>query len=203
MDAELLHADFGVLVARGTLAAGRTRDGGGLAAPFDGLDEPFRPRRGGALRPARRAHGRHAGMLRAPGGEIEQQLIVEYLEDGEIDRLGLLFAPMPELLDDGQRLGREKRGTADAPVVFGVVLAHRFAGLNHAGARLLVPGAAALVIKLRAERFGDGLKIFGVLHGVVDHGLRERAAGPVGLLAALVERDAAKLLDQRAVTEGL
>jgi hypothetical protein len=68
---------------------------------------------------------------------------------------------------------------------------------------LLVPGAAAFLVELRPEGFGDRLEVFGVLDGVIDHGLRKRTARPVGLLAALVERDAAKLLDERAVTEGL
>ena len=110
MNAKFLHADFGVLVARGTLTAGWTRDGRGLASSFDGRDEPLGPRRGTALGPARRTHGRNARMFRTPGGEVEEQLVVEHFEDGQVDSLRFFFTPMPKFLDDGEGLGREQRG---------------------------------------------------------------------------------------------
>ena len=66
-----------------------------------------------------------------------------------------------------------------------------------------MPGAPALVIQPRAQNLRDRLEIFSVLDGVFNHRRRERPPRPVRLLAALVQRDAAELLDQRAVAEGL
>ncbi len=100
-------------------------------------------------------------------------------------------------------LGGEEGGAGDAPVVFRVGLAHFPAGGDHARARLLVPGPAALVVELLPEGFRQGLEVLGVLHRVFDHLGGERAARPVGLLAFLVERPPAKLLHQRAVAERL
>ncbi len=133
VDAELLHADLGVLVARRTFAPGRTRDRRRFATTLDGGDEAFAARRRCAMRPARRSHRRDARVLRTPVGEVEEQLIVEHLKDGQIDRLRFLLTPMPKLLHDGQGLRRKERRAADAPVVLRIVLAHRLAGLDDTG----------------------------------------------------------------------
>src|SRR5260370_1147141 len=99
-------------------------------------------------------YGRLEGvpLPRAPagfGGEAGQPLVGERLEDGKIDGLGRLLARMPECLADRERLRRHQGGTADAPVVLGVVLAEDLAGGDDAGARLLVPRAAAFLVELR------------------------------------------------------
>ena len=66
-----------------------------------------------------------------------------------------------------------------------------------------MPGATPLLVEDRTERLRDRFEVLRVLDRVVDHGLGKRAAGPIGLLAAFVEGDAAKMLNQRAIAESL
>jgi hypothetical protein len=68
---------------------------------------------------------------------------------------------------------------------------------------LLVPRETALFGKLLAEHLRDRFQVLRVLHRVLDHRLRKGTPRPVGLLAALVEGQSAKLFHQRAVAEGL
>ena len=201
MRAHLLHPHLGGAIALRALGARQARDRIGPASAVHRFHQPLAAPGGTAPRPAGCAHRRHARMLRAPAREVEHQFVVHHLEDGQVGGLRLALAPVPELAQQRQRLGAEEGRTTQAPLGLGIALAHELAGGDDARAGLFVPREAALFRQLPAHLLRDGLKVLGVLHGVIDHRLGKRAARPVGLLAAFVERDATVLLDERAVAE--
>src|SRR5690606_37076640 len=130
-------------------------------------------------------------------GEFQQQRVAANLEGRRVESLGLRFAPVPHGVQHAEARATQALAAADAPVVLRGWSKAFEARFDLRAALLLEPAEAAEALELAREDVAQCGQVPHVERGVIEQLRRERALGPVGLLAVLVERDAEMLIEER------
>src|ERR1019366_1127742 len=136
-------------------------------------------------------------------GKLDQKGVAADLERRRVEALGLRLAPMPDSVEHAEAGAAEAFAAADTPVVVGGGRKAGGAGLDLRAALLLEPGDTVKLGELAEENVAQRRQMPDVERGVVEEFRRDRALGPVGFLAGLVDRGAEVILEERAEADAL
>ncbi len=193
----VLERDFG---RRERGEFGARAAGEGLRVAAEALAEGGRERRGEAgvaFAEVDLAHDAFDGVAVFGGvGDVEEHVGVTDFEGGDVEFAGLVFAPVPDGVEDAETAAAEAFGFANAPVVFVVAGEAEHAGFDLAAALLVEPVETVEEGEFAGEDVAEGGEVPDVERGVVEEVFGERAFGPVGFLSVFIEEDAKVLFEE-------
>jgi hypothetical protein len=148
------------------------------------------------------AHDAFDGVALFGGvGDVEEHVGVADLERRDIELAGLVFAPVPDGVENAETASAEAFGFADAPVVFVVAGEPEHAGFDLAAALLVEPVEAVELGEFVGEDVAEGGEVPDVERGVIEQIAGEGTFGPVGFLSVLIEDDPEVLFEEGGETD--
>lgn len=136
-------------------------------------------------------------------GYLEDEGVAADFEGRGVDALSLIFAPVPDGVEDAEAGAAETFAAADAPIGLGGGRETGGAGVDLGAALLLKPIEAAEFLEVAFEDVAERREVPDVEGGVVEEFRRDGALGPVGFLAGFVDGDAEVLFEETGETDAL
>lgn len=136
-------------------------------------------------------------------GDLEDEGVAADFERRGVDVPGLVFAPMPDGVEDTEAGAAEAFAAADAPIGIGGGRETGGAGLDLRTALLLEPIETAEFLEVAFEDVAEGREVPDIEGGVIEELRRNGALGPVGFLAGFVDSNAEVLFEEAGEADAL
>ena len=136
-------------------------------------------------------------------GDFYQHVIAGHLERRHVEFSRPVFAPVPDGVENGEPVGVQPFGAADAPGVFVVARETVEPCLNLALTLLVEPAQPAELAEFIGEDIAQSWQVKNIERSVIEELFRQRAFRPVGFLRVLVEGDTKMFLQQRGQADAL
>ena len=136
-------------------------------------------------------------------GDLEHEGVAAHFERRGVEALRLVFAPVPDGVEDAKAGAAEAFTAADAPVDVGGRSEAGGTGLDLSATLLIQPVEAAVLFQVAFENVAQGGEMPDVEGGVVEKFRRDGALGPIGFLARLIDGDAEVFFEEPGETDAL